>query len=108
MERSPSPWKTSSAANEPGRRWIDDANGHGVAIAVTASGAFTKELPEAEANAAFIVRAANNHAQLLGTLETARTTIRALHGDVGWHIYERSSPEMQQINAVIESAKSES
>lgn len=106
MEYSPRPWKTSSAANEPSKRWIDDANGHAVAIAVTASGAFTRELPEAEANAAFIVRTVNNHAKLLEALATARTTIRALHGDVGWHIYERSSPEMQQINAVIESAKS--
>lgn len=34
-------------------------------------------------------------------LETARITIKALHGIEVWDIYNQHSPEMKQINAAL-------
>jgi hypothetical protein len=35
-------------------------------------------------------------------LQKAKETIKAFHGDVGWEIYNKKSPEMKQINEAIE------
>jgi hypothetical protein len=40
---------------------------------------------------------------VLAALIKARETIRALHGDVAWEIYEKHSPEMKQIDAALTS-----
>lgn len=38
---------------------------------------------------------------VLAALRKAKETIRALHGEVAWDIYDRCSPEMKQINKTI-------
>jgi len=35
---------------------------------------------------------------LRSALMTAKDTIKALHGDVAWDIYDQHSPEMKRIN----------
>lgn len=40
--------------------------------------------------------------ELLGALLLAKETIKTWHGNDGWEIYERQSPEMKQINKAIE------
>ena len=41
---------------------------------------------------------------MLEALKSARVTIKALHGPVGWKQYQHS-PEMQRINAALGRAK---
>ena len=53
----------------------------------------------------FAIEAANRLTQLHAALLTARDTIKALHGPVAWDIYDQHSPEMKQINAALEKAK---
>lgn len=42
---------------------------------------------------------------LLGALKEAVVTIKALHREPGWDIYERCSPEMKLIKAAIAKAE---
>ena len=53
----------------------------------------------------FAIEAANRLTQLHAALLTARDTIKALHGPVAWDIYETHAPEMKQIDAALERAK---
>ena len=41
------------------------------------------------------------HEQLLEALIEAKKTIKALHGEDSWDIYDQHSPEMKKINAAI-------
>lgn len=43
--------------------------------------------------------------ELLAALLLAKETIQTWHGDDGWEIYEKHSPEMKQINKAIENMK---
>ena len=53
----------------------------------------------------FAIEASIRLTQLHAALLTARDTIKALHGPVAWDIYDQHSPEMKQINAALEKAK---
>jgi hypothetical protein len=44
-------------------------------------------------------------ADLLEALYKARETIAALHGEPGWDIYEKNSPEMRLIDVAIAKAE---
>lgn len=41
-------------------------------------------------------------AALVQALVKAKETIRALHGEAAWDIYDRCSPEMKIINAALD------
>ncbi len=41
-------------------------------------------------------------AALVQALVKAKETIRALHGETAWDIYDRCSPEMKIINAALD------
>ncbi len=53
----------------------------------------------------FAIEAAIRLDQLHAALLTARDTIKALHGPIAWDIYDQNAPEMKQINAALEKAK---
>lgn len=55
---------------------------------------------EAEANAKLIAASP----ELLEALIEAKRTIKALHGDAAWDIYDAQSPEMRKINSAISKA----
>jgi len=65
---TPTPWTTENPEHSPGEIWIKDADGNVVA-AVWGVEDDAQEDGLAIANAAFIVRAANSHADLLAALE---------------------------------------
>lgn len=52
-------------------------------------------------NAAFIVRAVNNHEALIDALREAKDLIKIWHGDVAWDVYDALSPEMIRINRAL-------
>lgn len=54
-----------------------------------------------------VARIAAAAPQMLRALEKAKEIIRVWHGPNAWYIYERSSPEMQEINSAIKKAKGE-
>ncbi len=45
--------------------------------------------------------------ELLTELQEARWLIEFWHGKAGWDIYQKASPEMKRIDAVIAKAKGE-
>ena len=42
--------------------------------------------------------------EMYEALKEAVTIIKIWHGDMGWEIYNRASPEMKRINAVLAKA----
>jgi hypothetical protein len=68
-EATPTPWETSVIGSEDGDQWDICGEGGGDMIA-DLSGCGDSELQEA--NAKLIIRAVNNHTQLVAALEQAR------------------------------------
>ncbi len=69
MEHTPIPWTIQEASKGPDRDYGIMANGGVIAEVFEHGGSEYEICVDAEANAAFIVRAVNNHAKLLKALE---------------------------------------
>ena len=99
---SPSPWKIGKAIQQNSLA-VFDANatlGGGLAQTVCMISPMDKITETDFANAALI----SSSPELLDALLEAKKTIRAMHGELAWEIYEHNSPEMRKINAAIEKA----
>lgn len=99
---STTPWEVRSTAAQPHSHSAFDI----FQVGMAKSAGRIAHVPASEAkptmaNAEFIVRACNAHDQLAEALLVAKRTIRALHGENAWDIYDRASPEMKKINAAI-------
>ena len=100
MEHTPIPWEIHA--------WADDHNSVRICqpdhstergcLPVAEAEILGRDREEAEANAAFIVRAVNNHTQLLAALE-GLMPLRVSHQRDGW------AADFDRAGAVIEEAK---
>ena len=62
----------------------------------------TKLVPAENGEAVLFADHVAHTAALVQALVKAKETIRALHGEAAWDIYDRCSPEMKIINAALD------
>ena len=95
MTRASGPW--SSVFNpETGKQNLTGCNGEEIATGLNRD------------NADLVIEACNSYESLRAerdalaeALRDARETIEALHGPVGWEIYQDNAPEMVRLDAAL-------